>query len=60
MHYHNVFVQKDFDTSAGAAAVTFGINNLFDQDAPYVFGESDFATYDPIGRYFFLKATLEM
>ncbi|WP_325050739.1 hypothetical protein [Pseudoalteromonas sp. T1lg24] len=42
--------------------VTAGIDNLFDEEPPFVFSafgaNTDVATYDIIGRYMYLRAVV--
>jgi iron complex outermembrane recepter protein len=53
--YHDVFAQAH----VGPVGLTAGVQNLFNRQAPFTFpGPSyDFGLYDPIGRYFYLKAS---
>ena len=49
----------DMDYDNGQGSISFGIQNLFDDDPSQVFngflGTSDAATYDYIGQYFYLS-----
>jgi outer membrane receptor protein involved in Fe transport len=47
-------------TSIKSVQLTAGVNNVFDERAPLYFttaGQRDFGLYDPIGRYFYFKAS---
>ena len=54
-------VAYDFETRIGTASAQFGVNNLFDAKPAYVangfLASSDAATYDYMGRYFYLRLT---
>ena len=45
--------------------IQFGVDNLFDKQPPIFYQQNvanantDVATYDPIGRFFFAKATVK-
>ena len=57
---HDVQIAYDLDfNSAGAGSITLGIQNLLDEEPPRVYNgftaASDTATYDYIGRYFYLS-----
>lgn len=48
-----------FKTTAGMTTLTFGVNNLLDQNPPLIYigfqGDSDAATYDYMGRFFYAR-----
>jgi iron complex outermembrane recepter protein len=48
-------------SKAGTTSLTVGLNNLTDQDPPLIYsgslGNSDAATYDYLGRYFYTRLT---
>jgi iron complex outermembrane recepter protein len=54
-------VAYDFDTKVGTAGAQFGVNNLLDAKPAVVangfLASSDAATYDYMGRYFYLRLT---
>jgi iron complex outermembrane receptor protein len=54
-------VMYDLETKAGTITSQLGVNNLFDADPAIVangfLASSDAATYDYMGRYFFLRLT---
>jgi len=56
---HDLNLTYDLDFNSGQGSVAFGVQNLFDEDPSQVFngflGTSDAATYDYIGRYFYLS-----
>jgi len=56
---HDVNLTYDMDFDNGQGSISFGIQNLFDDDPSQVFngflGTSDAATYDYIGQYFYLS-----
>jgi outer membrane receptor protein involved in Fe transport len=48
-------------TAAGTTTAAIGVNNILDQDPPYLdngfLADSDASTYDYLGRYFYLRLT---
>jgi len=57
---HDLQLGYDLDLGgAGEGSITFGIQNLLDEEPPLVYNgftaASDNATYDYIGRYFYLS-----
>lgn len=56
---HDVNLNYNLDYNNGQGSISFGIQNLFDDDPSQVFngflGTSDAATYDYIGQYIYLS-----
>jgi len=57
----DLFLSYAIKTAAGTTSGAIGVNNLTDQNPPYVDGgflaDSDSNTYDFLGRYFYLRLT---
>jgi outer membrane receptor protein involved in Fe transport len=57
----DLFVGYNIKWLAGATALTVGVNNITDQDPPLIYSgflaNSDAATYDYLGRYFYSRLT---
>jgi iron complex outermembrane receptor protein len=57
----DLFVGYNIKWLAGATALTVGVNNITDQDPPLTYSgflaNSDAATYDYLGRYFYSRLT---
>ena len=55
----DVFASYNFGSSAGKTTVSVGVNNVLDQDPPFLangfLADSDASTYDYLGRYFYLR-----
>jgi outer membrane receptor protein involved in Fe transport len=55
----DVFASYELSSAAGNSTLTLGVNNVLDQDPPWVYNSflntSDEATYDFMGRYFYLR-----
>jgi iron complex outermembrane recepter protein len=57
----DVFGSWAFKGSRGQTLITVGVNNVFDRDPPLIYvgfaGDSDAATYDYLGRFFYARVT---
>ncbi len=57
----DLFTGYTMDVLNGKSTISAGINNLLDQDPPVIYNgfqaDSDGATYDYLGRYFYLRLT---
>jgi iron complex outermembrane receptor protein len=57
----DLFVGYTGKTKAGETSVTVGVNNITNQDPPLIYAgflaNSDAATYDYLGRYFYTRLT---
>ena len=57
----DIFVQYAIKSPAGTSALTLGMNNVLDQDPPFIYdgfyADSDASAYDFLGRYFYARYT---
>lgn len=57
----DLFASYNMKSSMGRSMLTVGVNNVLDQNPPLIYngflGTSDAATYDFMGRYFYLRFT---
>jgi len=57
----DVFGSYAFQSTRGQTLVTLGVNNVFDRDPSLIYigfaGDSDAATYDYLGRFFYARVT---
>ena len=55
----DIFAGATFESFLGQTDVTIGMNNVTDAEPPYIINgflaESDAATYDYMGRYFYFR-----
>lgn len=55
----DLFGSYNFGSQAGKTTLSIGVNNVLDQDPPFLangfLADSDASTYDYLGRYFYLR-----
>jgi outer membrane receptor protein involved in Fe transport len=61
---HDLSVSYDLDWLADDTVLTFGIENVLDEDPPFVEGNFqngfDQGTFNSRGRYYFVKARIKL